>query len=179
RLNRANLLADSGQFEAARAEYDALLAEDLRDPVVRHSRAILELRMGQPGLADRDLSALLSLSSIDAKDRVDYLAERAQARLLLGRAADAVTDAGEARRRRRSPAHDRLAQRALLAARRYDQLHLDRPEDVALLPLRGLGLDAELRAAAEVLGRIAAGRDGAAFRAGQTRAAILAALGES
>ena len=112
RLNRANILADSGQFRRARAEYDALLEEDLRDPVVRHSRAILELRMGEPALADRDLSALLGLSGLGVKDRVEYLAERAQARLLLGRSVEAVADACEARGILRSPAHDRLAQRA-------------------------------------------------------------------
>ena len=178
RLNRANLDADSGEFDRALAEYDALLMEDLVDPVVRHSRAILELRTGRASLADRDLSALLERPGIAAKDRVDYLAERAQARLLMGRAGEAVADAGEARRLQRNPARDRLTQRALLAARRYEQLQIDRPEDVALLPLRGDRLEAELRAAVAALGPIAAGRDGAAFRAGLTRASILAALGE-
>jgi tetratricopeptide (TPR) repeat protein len=179
RLNRANMLADSGQFRPARAEYDALLEEELRDPVVRHSRAILELRIGEPGLADRDLTALLGLTDLAVKDRVEYLAERAQARLLLGRAADAVADACEARRMLRSPAHDRLAQRVLLAARRYDELQIDRPEDVAYLPLRGARLDADLRAAADALKPIAERRDSTGFRAGLTRAAILAAMGES
>jgi tetratricopeptide (TPR) repeat protein len=50
---------------------------------------------------------------------------------------------------------------------------------VALLPLRGPRLKADLRAACRDLGRIAAGRDAAAFRAGLTRAVILAALGET
>jgi serine/threonine protein kinase/predicted Zn-dependent protease len=179
RLNRANLDTDSGDYEGARREYDALLADDLRDTTVRHSRAILELRTGQAALAERDLSALLSMDRIRTKDRIEFLAERAQARLMMGQAAEAVADAREARGLHRCPAHDRLAQRALLAARRYDELQLDRPEDVTLLPLRGPRLDAELRDAARWLDRVAAGRDGIAFRAGLTRAVILAALGEA
>jgi tetratricopeptide (TPR) repeat protein len=178
RVNRADIDAESGEYPRARAEYDALIAEDPRDQVARHSRAILELRLGEAPLADRDLSALLDVPGIAAKDRVEYLAERAQARLMMGRSADAVADACAARRLLRSPANDRLAQRALLAARRYDQLRLDRPQDVALLPLRGARLESELRAAAAELGRIAAGRDGPAFRAGLTQAVLLSALGE-
>jgi serine/threonine protein kinase/lipoprotein NlpI len=178
RLNRANLLADSGQFEAARADYDVLLADDLRDPVVRHSRAILELRMGRPGLADRDLSALLRLPGIDATDRVAYLAERAQARLLMGRAADAVADADGARRLHPCPTHDRLYQRALLAARQFGSLQLDRPDEVALLPLGGKRLSADLQAASDSLARQAQARSVEGYRASLNRGVILAALGQ-
>ncbi len=178
RLNRANLDADSGDFERARAEYDALLAEDLRDPVVRHSRAILELRMGQPSLAERDLTTLLEFGRPGMKHRGEYLAERAQTRLLLGRAVDAMADAVEARRIHPCPAHDRLAQRTFLAARRYELLQLDRPENIAMFPRGGRRLEADLRDAAADLARHAAGRDERAFRAGLNRATILAALGD-
>src|SRR5262249_41148643 len=95
RLNRANLAADSGDLSCALAEYDALLAEEVRDVVTRHSRAILELRIGLASRADRDLTTLLEMTRIDAKERVEYLAERAQARLLLGRANEAMADASE------------------------------------------------------------------------------------
>ncbi len=145
RLNRANLDADSGESERACAEYDALLTEDFSDTAVRHSRAILELRAGQASLANRDLSALLDMGRVGAKGRGEYLAERAQARLLLGRAADAVADALEARSLHPCPAHDRLVQRSMLAAGRYDQLQLGRPEALTLLPLRGRRLASELR----------------------------------
>src|SRR5262249_7287856 len=104
RVNRADIDAESGEYPRARAGYDALIAEDPRDQVARHSRGILELRLGEGSLAECDLSALLDLPGIAAKDRVEYLAERAQARLLIGRAADAVADACEARRLLRSPA---------------------------------------------------------------------------
>ncbi len=179
RLNTANLDAESGELARALREYDALLAEDIRDTSARQSRAILELRMGRPLLADRDLSVLLKMTSVKDKKRVEFLAGRAQARLMMGRADDAVADASEARRIHPYPAHDRLEQRALLAARRYDRLAIDRPDDVALLPLQGAGLAADLRAAAAELGRTAAGHDAAAFRAGLTRACILAALGDT
>jgi tetratricopeptide (TPR) repeat protein len=179
RLNRANLAADSGMFARALGEYDALLAEDIHDADAQHSRAILELRMGRPSLADHDLSALLQMTSPDSSKRAEYLAERGQARLLLGRANEAASDASEARQILPCPAHDRLEQRAFLAARRYDRLMLDSPEGVALLPVRGARLDADLRAACVDLARIAAGHDAAAFRAGQTRAVILAALGDT
>ena len=112
------------------------------------------------------------------KQRGEYLSERRSARLLLGRAADAMADAVEARRIHPCPAHDRLAQRTFLAARRYDLLQLDRPENFAMFPRGGQRLEAELRAAAADLALFAAGRDERAFRAGLTRAAILAALGD-
>jgi tetratricopeptide (TPR) repeat protein len=179
RLNRANLDADSGEFDRARAEYDALLAEDLLDMAARHSRAILELRMGQASLAERDLDALMSMPGLGAKIRGECLAERAQARLLLGKASDALADACGALRIRPGSGYDRLVQRAALAARRYDQLRISRPESVALLPLRGTRLDAELRDAAAELGRIVAVGEESAFGAGLTRAAILAGLGDS
>ncbi len=134
--------------------------------------------MGQPSLAERDLTALLEMGRPGMKDRGEYLSERAQARLLLGRPAEALADAVEARRIHPCPAHDRLAQRTFLAARRYDLLQLDRPENLAMFPLGGRRLKAELRAAAAELTRLAAGRDEKAFRAGLNRAAILAALGD-
>ena len=51
RLNLANMDAESGAVDRARREYDALLAEDLRDTTALLSRALLELRQGQANRA--------------------------------------------------------------------------------------------------------------------------------
>ena len=177
RLNRANIDVETGAVDRARAEYDALLTLDLSDTAVRHSRALLELRLGQAASAEKDLSALLEMG-FELKDPDQIVAARALARLLSGRMAEAVSDAREARRAHPCPAHERLWQRALLAARQFDELQLDRPDAVALLPIGGQRLRADLRAAADGLARLAAGRDQVAFRATLTRAVILAALGK-
>ena len=144
RLNRANLDADSGQIERAPRGVRRAAVRGLRG----HGRAA---QPGDPRAArrpgiprrPRPLSTLEHGPS-RAKDRGEYLAERAQARLLLGRAADAVADAFEAWSLDPCPAHDRLVQRSLLAAGRYDQLRLGRPEALTLLPLRGRRLAGDL-----------------------------------
>ena len=177
RLNRANIDAESGATDRARDEYDALLSLDFGDSAVRHSRAILELRMGQAARAEKDLSALLEMG-FRLKHPGEILAARALARLLAGRTAAALDDASEARRVYPCPAHERLWQRALLAARRFESLQFDDPEALTLLPIGGERLDADLRTAANGLARLAADRDEVAYRATLTRAVILAALGE-
>src|SRR5207248_2418707 len=58
RLNRANLDVESGAIDHALAEYGALLGLDLGDTAVRHSRALLELRLGQAALPENHLTAL-------------------------------------------------------------------------------------------------------------------------
>ncbi|MGP0066504.1 MAG: protein kinase domain-containing protein [Isosphaeraceae bacterium] len=178
RLNRANLDAESGHVDRARKEYDALMSLDLGDAAARQSRAILELRMGQSDLAEKDLNSLLEMG-FPLKHPGEILAARALARLLGGRPAEALEDASEARRAYPSPAHERIWQRALLAARRFDSLQFDRPESLWLLPVGGDRLEADLRLAANGLARLAAGRDEMAYRATLTRAVILAALGEA
>ncbi len=177
RLNRANIDVESGAVDRARAEYDALLTLDLSDTAVRHSRALLELRLGQAASAEKDLSALMEMG-FELKDPDEIVAARALARLLSGRTAEAVSDAREARRVHPCPAHERLWQRALLAAGQFNELQLERPDAIALLPIGGQRLYADLRAAADGLARLAAGRDRAAFRATLTRSVILAALGK-
>ena len=164
-------------MDRARAEYDVLLTLDLSDTAVRHSRALLEIRLGQAALAEKDLSALLEMG-FTLKNPGDILAARALARLLGNRTAEALEDASEARRIHPCPAHERLWQRAVLADRRYNELQLDRPEAVALLPIGGERLHADLVAAANGLARLASGRDQTAFRASLSRGVILAALGQ-
>ncbi len=110
RLNRANLDVESGAVDRAQVEYDALLKLDLGDTVVRHSRALLELRRGQAALAEKDLSALLEMG-FSLKHPGEILAARSLARLLQGHTVDALSDAAEARRVYRCPAHERLWQR--------------------------------------------------------------------
>jgi len=176
RLNRANIDAESAAVDRARQEYDALLLLDPRDTAARHSRALLELRIGRAESALLDLTALLEMSELRNRDEV--LAARALALLLLARATEAVADATLAQRLRPSPAHERLRQRSLLAARQCEVLQLDRPEDLALLPLGGRRLSADLRAAADGLDRLARSRPEETYRASLSQAVILAALGE-
>ncbi len=177
RLNRANLDAESGKVARALAEYDALLSLDLGDAVVRQSRAILEMRIGRADLAEKDFGALLEMG-FRLKNPGEIRAARALARLVSGRTAEAVEDAGEARRAYPCPAHERIWQRALLAARRFESLQFDRPDGMSLLPIGGKPLDADLRRAADGLAHLAVGRDELAYRATLTRAVILSALGE-
>ncbi len=178
RLNRGNLDADSGRSARAMAAYDELLGEDAKDIEARQNRAILELREGRAAPAERDLTVLLEVGPPGRKERAEYLSERAQARLLLGRTSEAMADAIEARRIHPCASHERLAQRTFLAARRHELLRLDRPEDIAVLPLGGPRLRAELMAAEADLGRLAAGRGASAYHAALNRATILAALGQ-
>jgi tetratricopeptide (TPR) repeat protein len=133
--------------------------------------------MGQPARAEHDLSALLE-PGVPLKNRHDIAAARALARLLIGRAAMAIGDASEVREAHPCPPHERLWQRALLAAGRFQDLRVDRPETLARLPLGGGWLRADLHAAADGLAGPAARRDVAAYRACLNRAVILAALGE-
>src|SRR5262249_5403747 len=140
RLNRANVEAESGSVDRAREEYDALLVLEPRDTAARHSRALLELRMGQAARAEQDLSALLDPrlppgDRVSPRVRIEVLAERALARLLAGRTDLAIADASAVRAAHPCPAHERLWQRALLAAGRFADLRVDRPEVLAHLPL--------------------------------------------
>jgi serine/threonine protein kinase/Flp pilus assembly protein TadD len=178
RLNQANIDVESRSIERGRAEYDALLSLAPEDTVVRQSRAILALRLGQAAPAEKDLDVLLDNGFV-LKNRSEILGARVLARLLLGRPAEAMRDAEEARRHHPCPAHERLWQRALLAAREHGRLQLIGPDELARLPLGGPRLDADLRAAAKSLIELAAGRSDSAYRAAINGCIILAALGET
>ena len=177
RLNQANIAAESGAVDRARQEYDALLLSDLNDTAARHSRALLELRLGQAERAAIDLTALLDQRQ-PLRNRDDVLAARALAFLMLGRSADAVADATEAQRLRPSPSHERLRQRALLAAHQTEGLELDRPEDLALLPLSGQRLRLDLQAAAQGLDQNVGKSTVLTYRASLNQAVVLAVLGQ-
>jgi eukaryotic-like serine/threonine-protein kinase len=176
RLNLANMDAESGAVERARQEYDALLSEDFGDTSARLSRALLELRQGQPQRAYIDCSVLLE-RGIDLKKPDEALAARAKALLLMGRGEEAIADATRAQRARPGPTYERLRQRTILAARRFDLLQLDQPDEVALLPLGGRPLTADLNAAAYGLDQLALARRDETFRSSLTLAVILAAQG--
>jgi eukaryotic-like serine/threonine-protein kinase len=176
RLNRANIDAESGSIEAALREYDALLLEDYNDRSARFSRAILELRQGQAERALIDCDALLEMGN-KLENPHEVQTTRALALLLLGRPAEAMADATVAQRAQPSPTHERLRQRTILAARRLDLLQLDWPEEMALLPLGGRRLDADLRTAVAGLERLARTNRDETFRASLTLAVILAAQG--
>ena len=146
RLNLANMDAESGAVERARQEYDALLADNLGDTSARLSRALLELRQGQ---AER---AYIDCASCSRGRRTEE-SRRGPGDSSPGALAPGPPRRGDrrrdkAQRARPGPAHERLRQRAILAARRFDLLQLDQPDELALLPLGGRRLTADLRAAA-------------------------------
>ena len=100
----------------------------------RHSRAILELRLGQADLAEKDLSALLEMGF-----RLKHPGE-----ILAARRWPGSWPGGTPRPSRTRARHDAStpARRtngsgsaALLAARRFDTLQFDSPEAIALLPM--------------------------------------------
>ncbi len=110
RLNRANIAAESGDVDRARQEYDALLLSDLDDTAARHSRALLELRLGQAERAAIDLTALLD-GKRRLRNRDEVLAARALSYLMLGR-----SDGGRGRRDRGSAAWPVSGSRAVAPA---------------------------------------------------------------
>jgi serine/threonine protein kinase/Tfp pilus assembly protein PilF len=177
RLNLANIDAESGRTDAARRAYSKLLASDSGDRAARLSRALLFLRLNQPIAALEDLKLLLK-DPASPSDRADVLAAAAMANLLLHRGQDATDFALKAAQAQPSLTHERVLQRSLLAARRYDQLQLGRPEEVLLLPAPGALLVADLRIAAAELAPRTQQSDADAYRAACNRAVILSALGE-
>ena len=174
RLNLANINAESGAIDQARQEYDALLAEDFGDTSARLSRALLELRQRQAERALVDCDTLLKMGKA-LKNQGDVLTARAMALLLLNRSEEAIADATSALRAQPSPTRERLRQRMILAARRFDLLQLDDPAEINLLPVGGDRLAIDLRAAAQGLERLARGNPRETFRASLTLAVILAA----
>jgi tetratricopeptide (TPR) repeat protein len=177
RLNLANIDAESGYVDRARAEYESLLAEDPQDQTTRFSSALLHLRRGEIKQAEADLDVILRPGSVVDK-RHEIVATRAVARLLLRRTTEAAADAAEAQRLKPCPPYERLWQRTLLAAGRYDELQLDRPEEIRLLPVGGASLAADLRAAVGGLSRLTKGKPSSTCRASLNQAVIQAALGD-
>ncbi len=176
RLNEANMEAEAGRLDRARADYDALLKIEPRDAHARFSRAIVALRAGEPRQAEIDLTTLLDLG-LTRPSRVEIVSALALARLRSGRAAEAVADAAEALKSHPSPARERLWKRALLAARRWDQLELESPAEALALPLGGPALSGDLKAAVTALDLIARGGGDIALHARLNQAIGLGALG--
>ena len=169
-----------GSSDRARAEYDALLEEDLRDPVVRHSRAILELRMGQPAPGrPRPVRAAGPVRS--RRRRIGsntWPSARRPGCCWAGRPRPWPTPAKPAAS---SAARPTIAWRSARCSRRGDTTS---SSSIARRTSRCCRCAAP--ASTPTCGprpppwsRSPRGRDGTAFRAGLTRAAILAALGES
>jgi serine/threonine protein kinase/predicted Zn-dependent protease len=177
RLNLANIDAESGREHLASAAYEGLLKQDSRDQAARLSRAYLNLRLGQPAKALGDLDFLFRSETTSLK-RAELLSARAIALLLLNRTSEAVSEAAVARGLRPCPSGERLWQRTLLAAGRYDELDLDRPDELLLLPVGGAWLTADLRAAAKELAGKNTRTGASRFRAALSLAVILSALGD-
>jgi serine/threonine protein kinase/Tfp pilus assembly protein PilF len=178
RLNLANIAAESGMEDRARSEYESLLRERPDNRDARFSRALLLLRQGQAEQAEADLDKLLEPGA-PARGQAEILAARAVARLLRHRNPDAVGDAVVVRRLVPSPAHERLLQRAALAAGDLDRLQLERPEEIGTFPVGGPSLERDLRVVADALERRASDASPAAPRALLNRAVVLSALGDS
>lgn len=176
RLNRAKLEADSGAVGRALVECDALLAEDPENLSARLSRALLELRQGAAESAEADLSVLVERQG--GRDDL-VLANRALARLLLGRPADAEADAEAAMRIHPIPSRERLWLRTRLASGRVQELRVDRPDELARLPVGGPALARDLRSAANRLRAESSGDGPAALKARLARAVLLTALGDA
>jgi tetratricopeptide (TPR) repeat protein len=138
---------------------------------------LLYLRRGETNQAEADLDVILESGPLVAK-RHEIMATRAIARLLQRRTTEATADAAEAQRLKPCPSYQRLWQRALLAAGRYGELQLDRPEEISLLPVGGAWLARDLRAAAKKLPLLARGPRPQATRALLNQAVVLAALGD-
>ncbi len=68
--------AESGDVSSAFKRYDRILRRDPRDTAARHSRALLELHLGQAEQAEADLSILLD-SGLTLENREEILAARA------------------------------------------------------------------------------------------------------
>jgi len=177
RLNRAKLDADAGAVGAARKEYDALLAADPAYRPARYGRALLALRVGDPDGAESDLNTLLR-SDLPAGERADVLSSRALARLVLGRASEAASDADESLRLKPGPRVERLRTRARVALGRVGECSLDRPDDVEALPINGAPLRADLTRLVDRLRSAAASATPQAeLRMRLTLAVALAVLG--
>jgi tetratricopeptide (TPR) repeat protein len=184
RQNRAKLDYDAGKLPEALGEFDALLAENPDDASARLGRAMLLLRMGQASRAETDLTFLIQQppsrpeSLVAADFRVQALELRALARLTLGQLADAELDAAEAFRLEASPSHERLWARTLLALGHEREIHVEDPDEIALWPLAGPALAADLRAAAARMRLPALGEREVPAAVLLTRAVLLSALND-
>jgi len=180
RLNLANSQAELGLVADALVEYGKLLADRPMDQPARRSRALLLLQSGDAddsARAEADLTILVGLGAhCEGRDQV--LASRAMARLIQakGKAEAALADATAAWELVPNQEYERLRQRAILASGRIDGLRLDRPQEVARLPLRGRGLEADLRAASARLNQRMSQGALHVYPASLTQAVILAAL---
>jgi serine/threonine protein kinase/predicted Zn-dependent protease len=178
RLNLANIDAESGREREALSAYQALLAERPDDASARFSRALMNIRLHRLDPAIGDLDLLMQGKIELSRSRPGEIqATRALANLLAGHSDAAASDAGAVMASWPSPANQRLHQRALLAAGRFDELQLERPEEIRLFPAGGSWLTANLKAAAK--GLAAEGGSGPArYRGLLNRAVIDSALGD-
>jgi len=185
RLNGAKLDAESGATGRARAEFDDLVADYPGDRQARLGRAQLALRLPDPAAAEADLDILVR-PEVPAKEREEARSYRALARLLQGRAAEALADADEALRRQPSPRTERVRDRARIALGDPAGVDPDQPDRLDTLPMNGAPLRADLRRLADRLRRppapsarpVVAPDQAAALETRLTLAVVLAALGD-
>lgn len=174
-LNRAKLDDDAGFPTKALQAYDLILEKRPGDREAVLGRAILGLRRGQYAQAERDLTSYLILSET-AQSKAEAYAQRAVARLALGRPAEALEDANRASRLASSPNHERILLRCSLAAGVVEPGRLADPEELMQLPWGAGLLRRDLEAEANRLEKLASGTTTTAIVACQSRAVILAVL---
>ncbi len=173
-LNRARLLADSGELSAALAEYDALLEANPQLVGAGVGRALVLIQLELYADADRELTRWIQNADEPVK-RGELTGARALARLALGNLKAATEDAADQMRWGVSPEALRVWHRVALASGREADLGLFQPDDVARLPLGGAPLQRDLRAMADRLG--AKVERGAPASTHLTYAVILSSLG--
>ena len=178
RLDSAHVDAALGQFARALEIYDRLIADDPSDIPARRGRALTLMLQWRTRDAEEELTHLLDCAKAD---RLVALPERAYARLVLGKPAEALADINEAIAITLKPSArlDRLRTRILLALGRVDDLVLTRPEEIDALPGQGAPLRADLlRIAARLDSKVRTEKNvPSALRALTTRAVVLSALG--
>jgi tetratricopeptide (TPR) repeat protein len=179
RLNSAHVDAARGEYARALETYDRLIADDPDDVPARRGRALTLMLQWRTREAEEGLTHLLDGGKAD---RLVALPERAYARLVQGRPAEALADIDEAISLVPKPSAklDRLRTRILLALGRVDDLVLTRPEDIDALPGQGAPLRADLLRVADKLSskeRKDRSDPSSLYRALLTRAVVLSAMG--
>ena len=177
RLNLANIDAESGREENARATYERLLAKHPDDRAGK-------IKPGQPQSPAGSAGRRPDRFELSAQDRSRHCRLRRSGnprdRLL------ALEKAGRGGGRRRKLRNGySLARRTSGCCNgpcwqrdRFDELQIHRSDEILLLPAAGAWLTADLRAAAAELSRRASGPEPLAYRALLNRALILSALGD-
>ncbi len=171
RVNRAQLLAASGELTRARTIYDELLQANAADTEARLGRAQLAMRQRHLDAADTDLTELLEHAPEDPA----LWSQRAMVRLVARRLAEAEADIEQAILLDSTSAKQRIRTRVWLASGRVSNLRLADLDlaELRRLPAGGATLEADLKRCIESLrGQVAQGAPDACLVSGLFLAAL-------